>query len=47
MVNDGEIVIACGVVQVTDLGLGHMLIGDPMAEIDGMKLDESSNSNSE
>ncbi|KAJ9563361.1 hypothetical protein OSB04_008521 [Centaurea solstitialis] len=35
MVKDGERGIACGEVQVKTLGLGHMLIGDPTAEIEG------------
>lgn len=38
MVKDGEKGIACGVVQTKDLGLGHMLTGDPTAEIEGTKV---------
>lgn len=38
MTNDGEKGIACGVVQTKDLGLGHMLIGDPTAKIEGTKV---------
>ena len=38
MVKDGDKGIACGVVQTKDLGLGHMLMGDPTAEIRGTKV---------